>query len=450
MFKFLKKFKISPYLAVLLSFLLVILFGSLLLSFPIAYQDKEWHSYANALFLSTSCVCVTGLNVYPDVLNTMSTFGKVVMAILIQIGGLGFISIFTFIFTIFNRKLAANERYILKEALSFNSYAKVLTFVRSMVLISLVVEFAGTIPFLFVFIPQYGVPVGIGKAVFQSISAFNNAGFDLVGDSSLIPYSNNYIIMLNTSVIIILGGLGFPVILDLLRNRRPKYWTVHTKVVLLMTFILLIVGWLSIWLLNFKNPNPMSLLVAFFQSTTARTAGFTAYPIAEMSPPSRIIMMILMIIGVGPLSTGGGIKITTLFIIIVTIGSFLRGRKSSAFHRSFSIKTFIQAVTIVLIVSIAIILSFTFISFFEAKNTFMHDHGYGNEALIFEVISAFSTTGLSWGITPSLSLGSKLFLIALMFFGRVGPLTIMSVVSASMNKKITQKVSYIETDLVVG
>lgn len=447
MYKLLKKLKISPYLAVLLSFLLVILFGSLLLSFPIAYQDRSWHRYIDALFLSTSCVCVTGLNVFPDIVNTMSVFGKIVMAILIQIGGLGFISIFTFIFTLFNRKLGASERYMIKEALSFNSVAKVLYFVRSMILISFVLELCGTIPFLFVFIPQFGVWPGIGKAMFHSISSFNNAGFDLVGPNSLIPYAQNYIMTFNTAILIILGGLGFLVISEISKTRKAKFWSVHTKVVLLMTAILLFGGGLLIWLLNIKN---MTFTEAMFQSVASRTAGFSVYPIPEMSSPSRILMMFLMFVGVGPLSTGGGVKVTTLFIIFATINSFIRGRKTRAFSRSFDIKTFIQAVTIVMIVIPVLIVGFSLMNFFEAKNTFIIDNGYGSEAIIFEVISAFSTTGLSWGITPSLSLGSKIVLVCLMFFGRVGPLTIMAVVSTSMNKKETEKIKYIEADLIVG
>lgn len=450
MFKLFKKFKISPYAAVLISFLSVILFGAFLLAFPAAYQDNNWPSFVNALFLSTSCVCVTGLNVFPNVVNTMTVYGKIVMAVLIQIGGLGFITIFTFIFTLFNKRLAASDRYLVKEALSFKTFEGVISLVRSMILISFVIEICGVIPFLFVFVPIYGPLPGLGKAVFHSISSFNNAGFDLIGADSLEPFRNNYIIMLNTAILVILGGLGFLTIRDILKANRAKFWSIHSKVVILMTSILILFGMFFYYVLNLKNAEPLSIIQAFFLSVSSRTAGFSVYHIPNMNPFARIIVLLLMITGVGPLSTGGGLKVTTVFVILATIISFIRGRKSNAFNRSFTIKTFIQAVTLLIIVFLTLILSYSIISAIEVNNRFILAKGWTTEPILFEVVSAFSTTGLSWGITPSLSVGSKLILIFLMFFGRVGPMTIMSVVSNSMHRHQKENFKYIETDLIVG
>lgn len=450
MFKLFKKFKISPYAAVLISFLSVILFGALLLAFPAAYQDNNWPSFVNALFLSTSCVCVTGLNVFPDVVNTMTVYGKIVMAVLIQIGGLGFITIFTFIFTLFNKRLAASDRYLVKEALSFKTFEGVISLVRSMILISFVIELCGVIPFLFVFVPIYGPLPGLGKAVFHSISSFNNAGFDLIGADSLEPFRNNYIIMLNTAILVILGGLGFLTIRNILKTNRAKFWSIHTKVVVLMTGILILLGTFFYYVLNIRNSEPLTIFQAFFLSVSSRTAGFSVYHFSDVHPFSRIIALLLMITGVGPLSTGGGLKVTTVFVIFVTIFSFIRGKKSNAFNRSFTMKTFIQAVTLLIIVFFTILFSYSLICVLEVNNPFILAKGWTTEPILFEVVSAFSTTGLSWGITHSLSVGSKFVLIFLMFFGRVGPMTIMSVVSNSMHRHQKENFKYIETDLIVG
>ncbi|NCA95824.1 MAG: hypothetical protein EOM74_02465 [Methanomicrobia archaeon] len=445
MYRFLKRLHISPYLLVVLSFLSLILLGSLLLWLPFSYNSGHSPAYIDAFFTSVSAVCVTGLSVYNNIGATLSIFGKVILAILIQLGGLGFISIFTFLITLVGHKLNFSDRYIIKEALNYDSFKGVTKFVRSMVIISLIAEVLGTIPFLFVFVPEYGVFSGIGKSIFHSISSFNNAGFDLIGSSSLIPYANNILININTMVLIIAGGLGFVVISDLARKRKAKNWATLTKVVLTTTLILIVAGTLGIYLLNLGK---ITFLEAMFQSVTTRTAGFSTIDIKELSSPSQLLIMLLMFIGASPLSTGGGVKTTTAFIIVLTIFFFIRGKKTHAFKRTFPHRNFIQATTLVFMSVATLVIAITLLEMFEKDAPFMNT--LGPDSLMFEAVSAFGTVGLSYGITPMLSTGSKIVLTVLMFFGRVGPMTMMSIVSEAMNREEKLHYQYIEANIIVG
>lgn len=445
MYKFLKRLHISPYLLVVLSFLLLILLGSLFLWLPISNTSNQSPAYVDAFFMSVSAVCVTGLSVYSSVVESLSDFGKVVLAILIQLGGLGFISIFTFLITLVGRKLNFTDRYIIKEALNYESLRGVTKFVRSMVIISLIAEVLGTIPFLMVFIPEYGVYGGIGRSIFHAISSFNNAGFDLIGSSSLQPYSANLIVNINTMVLVIIGGLGFVVIGDLARKRKAKNWATLTKVVVATTLVLITIGTLGIYLLNLGK---ITFLEALFHSVSARTAGFSTIDLKELSNPSQMFIMILMFIGASPLSTGGGVKTTTAFIIVLTIFFFIRGKKTHAFKRTFPHRNFIQATTLVFMSVATLAIAIALLEVFESQAPFMAE--LGPESVMFEAVSAFGTVGFSYGITPFLSTGSKIVLTVLMFFGRVGPMTMMSIVSEAMNKEEKLNYQYIETNIIVG
>ena len=445
MYKFLKRLHISPYLLVVLSFLLLIVIGSIFLWLPISHVSGQSPNYVDAFFMSVSAVCVTGLSVYASVVETFSDFGKVVLVILIQLGGLGFISIFTFLITLVGRKLNFTDRYIIKEALNYESFRGVTKFVRSMVIISLIAEVLGTIPFLFVFIPDYGIYGGIGRAIFHSISSFNNAGFDLIGSTSLQPYASNLIVNINTMVLVIIGGLGFVVIADLARKRKAKNWATLTKVVVATTLVLITAGTLGIYLLNLGK---ITFLQALFQSVSARTAGFATVDLSTLSNPSQMLIMILMFIGASPLSTGGGVKTTTAFIIVLTIFFFIRGKKTHSFKRTFPHRNFIQATTLVFMSFATLAIAVSLLELFETNAPFMAE--FGPESVLFEAISAFGTVGFSYGITPSLTTGSKIVLTVLMFFGRVGPMTMMSIVSEAMNKEEKLHYQYIETNIIVG
>ena len=450
MYNFLKKLHISPYLAVALSFLILILLGSLFLSLPIAHKNGEWPSYVDSLFMAFSAVCLTGLNVYTSLVDTYSVFGLVVMAILIQLGGLGFITIFTFIMTLFRGRINVLDRFVLKEALSASQYSGVIRLVRSMVIMSLTFTALGTIPFLFVFIPKYGLLPGIGKSIFHAITSFNNSGFDVIGDSSLMPFRNNYIVTINTAILTIIGGMGFLTISEILTFKRPRMWSAQTKVVLSMTSIILIVMTTSLFLSNLKSADPLNYFESFLVIAYSRTGGFAISEYENMSQIGIVVMMLTMFIGASPLSTGGGIKVTTLFVIILITFAYIRGKKVHAFKRTYSHKTFIQATVIMFFAMITILIAYVMVTEFEQNNTEIIATNWGSNAFIFEVISAFTTTGASFGITPMLSDASKLTLSVLMFIGRVGPLTLMATVSDAINREEKLHYRYIESDIIVG
>lgn len=450
MYKFLKKLHLSPYLAVALSFLILILLGSFFLSLPISYKDRQWANYANALFMAFSSVCLTGLTVFPSIVDTFSVFGKVVLILLVQLGGLGFITIFTFIITFFKRRINVLDRFVLKEALATNEYSGVIRLIRNMVTISLAIELIGVIPFLFVFIPEFGVWDGIGKSIFQSISSFNNTGFDLFGSTSLQAYRGNYVITLNTALLTTLGGLGFLTISEILKFKRPKMWSAQTKIVLTMTGIIILVMTLGLFFANLNSADPLNLYESFFTIATHRTGGFTISEMEDMSQIGVVIMMLTMFFGASPLSTGGGIKITTLFVVILITFAYIRGKKVHAFKRTYSQKSFIQATVIIFFALITMLISYILITEFETNNAAIIATGWGENAFIFEIVSAFTTTGTTFGITPMLSNASKITLSILMFIGRVGPLTLMATVSDSISREEKLHYRYIESDLIVG
>lgn len=450
MYNFLRKLHLSPYLAVALSFLILILLGSVLLFLPISHIDGKWPSYVDSLFNAFSAVCLTGLNVYTSLIDTYSLFGLIVMVILIQLGGLGFITIFTFVITLFRKRINVLDRFVLKEALATSEYSGVIRLVRNMVLISLSFEVVGMIPFLFVFIPEFGILEGIGKSAFHAITSFNNSGFDVIGTSSLAQYRGNYVITINTALLTIVGGLGFLTISEILKFKRPRMWSAQTKVVLTMTSIIIVVMTVSLFFANLNSADPLNLYEAFFTVAVSRTGGFSISEYENMSQIGVVIMMLTMFIGASPLSTGGGVKVTTIFVVVLITFAYIRGKKVHAFKRTYSHKSFIQATVIIFFAMITILIAYIMVTEFEQNNAEIIATGWGSNAFIFEVISAFTTTGASFGITPMLSDASKLTLSILMFIGRVGPLTLMATVSDAINKEEKLHYRYIESDIIVG
>ena len=450
MYNFLRKLHLSPYLAVALSFLILILLGSVLLFLPISHIDGKWPSYVDSLFNAFSAVCLTGLNVYTSLIDTYSLFGLIVMVVLIQLGGLGFITIFTFVITLFRKRINVLDRFVLKEALATSEYSGVIRLVRNMVLISLSFEVVGMIPFLFVFIPEFGILEGIGKSAFHAITSFNNSGFDVIGTSSLAQYRDNYVITINTALLTIVGGLGFLTISEILKFKRPRMWSAQTKVVLTMTSIIIVVMTVSLFFANLNSADPLNLYEAFFTVAVSRTGGFSISEYENMSQIGVVIMMLTMFIGASPLSTGGGVKVTTIFVVVLITFAYIRGKKVHAFKRTYSHKSFIQATVIIFFAMITILIAYIMVTEFEQNNAEIIATGWGSNAFIFEVISAFTTTGSSFGITPMLSDASKLTLSILMFIGRVGPLTLMATVSDAINKEEKLHYRYIESDIIVG
>lgn len=443
-----QKRKISPYLLVLLSFACVILLGSILLILPCSYQ-KEWlanHNpvYWDSLMLSTSAVCVTGLTPYADISATLSIFGKIVLLLLVQIGGLGFITIFTFFLSLFGVKIGAINRFMIKEALNLNHFSGITKFIKKIILYTTVVEGIGLLLNLIVFVPEFGFGEGLWISLFHSVSSFNNAGFDILGSTSLISYSHNVLLNITTMLLIIIGGIGFPVIDDILHH-TPRRWSSYTKIVLITSSVFIVVGTLSLWL--FERPNQMTFLEALFQSVSARTAGFATVDMSQLTMPGTMIMELLMFIGASPLSTGGGIKTTTVFVIVISILFFIKGKKPVIFHRALSKNSTTKAMALTFIAMSVLLLSFFTIVLIEEKNPVI---GKNSNGILFESFSALGTVGLSKGLTPYFYPGSKVVLCLLMFFGRVGPITILSVFSKTLNQEEESHVRYIEDNIVIG
>ncbi len=443
----------SPYLIVFLSFFIVILLGAFLLSLPISHINGQWGNVMTAFFTSTSAVCVTGLSVV-NVGQTYSTFGQVMIALLIQIGGLGFVTIFVSLITVFGRKLGFYDRFTISKALNFDSLRGLGGFALKVVLISLSFELLGFILYLGAFIPyvnQIGEPIGNAfmYSFFHSISAFNNAGFDILGASSFEAsiLANSIYLNIITMLLIICGGIGFLVYIDIHKNKKLKFFSTYTKIVLFMTVSLIVIGFLMFLVLEWGSMTPLQ---ALFQSVTTRTAGFSTYPQSDLSLSSQIVTMTLMFTGASPLSTAGGVKTTTIFIVLYTLYRFIRGKNVALFNRRLSSKMITRSMSLIILALIAIFVSFFVITAIEQNNIVLNNQVDGGIHVLFECFSAFGTVGLSMGVTSHFSMASQIIICLLMFFGRLGPMTLICVFNSSMEKDEETHYKLLEENILIG
>ncbi len=420
MLKFIKRQ--SPVRIIAMGFLFTILLGSLLLYLPFSIKQGVSLSYIDALYTSTSAVCVTGLCAV-DAGTTFTPLGQTILALLIQVGGLGVSTIGAGIILAVGKKINLKGVNIIKEGSNLSSRKGLIKFVRYIFITTIIIEFIGAILSFIVFSKDMDFLTALGVSIFHSIASFNNSGFDILGGVSakykglnLIPYKNNILLNLTTSALIILGGIGFLVIRDLLNNRfKWKKLSMHTKVVLVMSGILIVCGTL---LLKLSEGNNISWLGAFFFSVSARTAGFSTYALNSFSYAGLLVLIILMFIGASPGSTGGGVKTTTFFAILQGIKSSATNKSEKAFHYSMPKDSFKKASVIVMLGISIVIIATLGISILEPHLRLVD--------VLLETTSAFGTVGLSTGITSSLSVGSKLISIVTMYIGRLGPLTIAS------------------------
>lgn len=406
--------KIKPSRIIVLGFLMVILLGTILLMLPISINEGKNVSFIDALFTSTSAVCVTGL-IAIDTADTFTIFGRTVVALLIQIGGLGVTSVGVGFIMLMKRKIGIKERTLIKESMNLDSLKGVVKLVKSILLMTLIFESIGVILSYVVFSKDYVPLDALGISLFHSVAAFNNSGFDILGGlQNLIPYQNNILLNLTTCGLIIFGGIGFLVIKEIIEVKSFKKFTLHTKIVIIMTVILLIVGTILL-----KLTENISWLGAFFFSTSARTAGFSTYPLSSFTNAGLFVIIILMFIGASPGSTGGGIKTTTLFTLYKSIYSTSTNKHCIAFKRKIPLAVILKAFNITILALFIICIGTFILSILEPNYTFMQ--------LLFEVTSAFGTVGLSTGITPDLSDISKAIISLIMFIGRLGPMTIATI-----------------------
>ena len=450
---------VSPYLLVILSFVGVILLGSFLLTMPFSHQDGKWGNFVDSLFVSTSATCVTGLCTYPaGIGGELTLAGQIITLVMIQIGGLGFITIFAFIVSIFQRRLKFKDRLFLSLAVNSTTIAQVGKFVKRVVGIVLTIEIIGFLLGLPVFLAVPGFDTGkaIWASAFTAVSAFNNAGFDIFGSTSLILGVGNsvidalpawayYYLLSYIMVLIIMGGISFLVIIEIFINhRKPKQWSSFTRIVLLTTSILIVLGFGVFCLSDSINGN-ISPFHALFQSVTTRTAGFASFDQGTLSHAGKTMTCLLMFIGGSPISTAGGIKTTTLFMIIISFIRFVQGKKIVAFRREYTRSSILKATSLVFLgLSIVISAYMTIISL-EAANPLAT-----SENVLFEVFSAFGTVGLSANLTTTLSVGSKIIICLLMFFGRLGPITMFQIFQTNMENEEQQHFNYISTDVIIG
>jgi len=432
-----EKLLARPANVIFLSFLSVILIGTLMLLLPAASKSSDATDFIDALFTATSATCVTGLIVF-DTATKWSLFGQIVILLLIQIGGLGLITLATFFTSILGKKIGLKGRIVAQEQISHISFTGVLDLIKKVVIITLAAEAIGTIALSFSFVPEYGTR-GIYVSFFHAVSAFCNAGFDIMGNfTSLTAYSSNWLVVLTVAALIIFGGLGFMVWQDVYSSRKLKNMLLHTKMVAAMTVILLFAGTVFFFLFERSNAStlgPLSLqnklLNSFFMSVTTRTAGFNTIDINDMSEISKIFTCLFMFIGAAPGSTAGGVKVTTIAILLAVMMSQIRGRQETlVFGKRIIQPVIMKALTIVGLSSLWVIITTTVILGIEGGN-FIN--------VLYEVTSAFGTVGLSTGMTPSLSLIPKILIILTMFFGRIGPLTFaisMTLKSAGYDNKM--------------
>ena len=405
--------KQPPGRLIAMGFATVILLGALLLMTPLAVRDGVEVSFIDALFTSTSAVCVTGL-IAIDTADHFTPFGQGVVAALIQIGGLGVASVGGGRIIAAGRRVSIRSRLLVKEALNVDSYGGIVRLVKSVLFMTLCFEVTGAVLSFLVFSRDYDPVHALGISIFHSIAAFNNSGFDVLGGlRNLIPYRDSILLNMTTCFLIIFGGLGFLVILDLLKHRDFRHLTFHSKAVITTTIGLLVVGTLLL-----KATEDITWMGAFFHSVSARTAGFSTYSIGDFTNAGLFVLCVLMFIGASPGSTGGGIKTSTFFVILQAVRSMCTKRSIGAFHRSISQQNVSKA-CIIAVLSMAVVCVATFLMcVLEPECTFIQ--------LLFEVVSAFGTVGLSTGITPGLSVAGKLVIILVMYTGRIGAVTLIS------------------------
>jgi len=425
-----RKFTLTAAQAVMLSFFLLITTGTVLLALPISSATGKAVSVLDALFTATSASCVTGLVTLPSY-SAWSVFGQIVILALIQIGGLGVITTLAGIVISMNKRLGVRDRVMLADALNLSSMDGVVRFTRRAIHGTLAVEAAGALMYMTVFVPRYGLK-GIWVSVFTAISAFCNAGIDIIGSDSLCEYVHNPIINGVTEAMIILGGIGYIVwwdVLRVIREARVKglrclcRLTLHSKIALISTAVLIAAGALGIFIFEFSNPLtmaeyslPQRLGASLFQSVTTRTAGFATIPQQNLTNPSAVLSLLLMFIGGSPAGTAGGVKTVTMAVLMASmLASVLNKSEVTLFDRTISRATVSRAAAVV---SMSFIINFVSILLLSM----VADASIAD--VMYESVSAAATVGLTRGLTPALNFAGKLIITATMYLGRIGPISL--------------------------
>lgn len=440
---------------VALGFALVILTGAILLMLPISSASGQWTSFINALFTSTTSVCVTGL-VTVTTATHWSLFGHIIILILIQLGGLGVICCGMAILMLIGRHMGLKERMLIKESYGLSENIDIRRILKG----TFIIEGIGSILLGIRFVPRYGMIKGVWYSVFHSVSAFCNAGLDIIGEDSLCGYKTDPLVSITICGLIALGGLGFIVWWDVHRvlknavkeriykNMIFSKLTLHSKVAITMTLVLIFTGTFTFYIVESRNPATMGnesivgkILMSIFQSITPRTAGYFTMSQEGMRDASYIITVVLMLIGGSPMGTAGGFKTTTVAMIIACAISVIKGkRETEMFHRRVAVENLRAGITVITISSMVLLGTVVLMTIIEP---------FSIRAIVFEEVSAIATVGLGYGITPYLSVAGKLILISLMYIGRIGPITIGMALGAKKSK-VLDSTKLAEKKIIVG
>lgn len=444
---------IRPIRVLPLGFFCIILIGALLLMLPISTKDGTSMPFLNALFTATSASCVTGL-VVVDTGTYFSLFGQIVILILIQLGGLGFMTMATILFSLTGRRISLHDRMTMAEGLGENRLQGIVRLSRAAILVTAIFELIGTALLSIRFIPTYGMARGLWYALFHSISAFCNAGFDLIGGyNSFTGYSADPYILFVLMTLIVCGGLGFSVLLNIRRERRFRRMRLHTKIVLTGTAILIVFGTLCFMLIEYDNPATIGnmpffqkLLNSLFQSVTLRTAGFNTIDQFSLRDASKGVSVLLMLIGAGPAGTAGGLKITTIFTLVLAVRAYIRGRFDTVvFGRTIPLEQVRRSLTLFFF-GLMFVVGMTIVVSTVEQHQAAGALGIMNQ--LFEATSAFCTVGVSSGVTAASSTLSRVLIICMMFIGRVGLLTVaMSLVEGGVKETVLH---YPTEDILIG
>ena len=445
---FLKNKSFSPYMTILLSFMVVTILGGILLSLPISMKYGKSVKLIDGFFIATSAICVTGLSSI-DIGSVYNIFGQMVILVLIQLGGLGVITFTSVIIIMISKKIGYYTKKIVQEDINIDTTFKIEEYVKKVIFSVIIIEFIGTVILFFEFIKKFGFFKAVYYSFFHSVSAFCNAGFSLFSDN-LYGFKNSFIINMTIPLLIFLGGIGFSTILNCYNvlRKKEKRLTSTTKLSIKISVFLVILGMVAMFILEYSNKSTIGNLsfgqkleASFFQSVTTRTAGFNTISILGLKRSTSLLFIILMFIGASPGSTGGGIKTTTIGLIILGTLATLKNKDTIEYDkRSVSWRIYSKAITVLFISLIYTTICVFLLILFERNKNLLE--------LVFEVFSAFGTVGLSRNLTPSLADISKFILIVTMFVGRVGPLTIALALSKSNLKK--GRYTYPQENILIG
>ncbi|MBE6977612.1 MAG: potassium uptake protein, TrkH family [Ruminococcaceae bacterium] len=428
----------------------IILLGAGLLTLPAASRSGVSCNFLSALFTATSATCVTGLSLF-DTYTQWSGFGQVVILVLIQLGGLGFMSIASLLLFMLGRRVGLKERMVIAQSLSVSDLDAVVRLQKTVLVGSFAIEAVGAVVLMFRFMPAFGFPQALKWGVFHSVSAFCNAGFDIFGvlepGSSLAVFQSDPVVLMTISALIVIGGLGFLVWQEMIQGRRWKAYGVYTKLVIIATVALLVTGMAAFLALEWNNPQTLGamsvgdkLLNGFFQSVTTRTAGFASFDQAALSDGGKAVTIVLMLVGGCSGSTAGGVKTVTVMVLLLFLWSRLRGRSTvTVFKRTIPAGQVLDAMTLTGIMVLLAVFGAVFIS---ATSPIGFTDG------LYESVSALATVGLTAGATGKLSLASQMLIILYMYFGRVGVLTLS--MGFLVGDRAAERIRYAQTNLLIG